>query len=104
MSVSRVKSRVFEDTITPNAGRRDYRGLTRSGPNRFDNLDFDADIFRVLVGFFGLMLGCQELVSTRLGNGSIKCMDAPQPGPSLVAQIRPPNAATAFAHQCNPMP
>ena len=36
--------------------------------------------------------------------GSIRCMAAPRPGPSLAAQMRPPSASTAFAHQCRPMP
>ena len=33
-----------------------------------------------------------------------KCIEAPSPGPSLAAQILPPKAAIAFAHQCSPMP
>ena len=41
---------------------------------------------------------------SRTARGSIKCIDAPSPGPSLAAQILPPSAAIALAHQCSPIP
>ena len=49
--------------------------------------------------------GCsgEESVS-RPASGTIRCSDAPRPGPSLAAQMRPPSALTALAHQCRPMP
>ena len=37
-------------------------------------------------------------------SGTMRCIAAPRPGPSLVAHSRPPSAPMAFAHQCKPMP
>src|SRR6185312_6205535 len=41
---------------------------------------------------------------SRTFTGRSMCMVAPCPLPALLAQIRPPSALSALAHQCRPMP
>src|SRR5205085_11809641 len=45
----------------------------------------------------------RDMVS-RAARGTSRCIDAPRPGPSLAAQIRPPSALSALAHQSRPIP
>src|SRR6516164_3611651 len=41
---------------------------------------------------------------SRAVSGTSRCSAAPRPGPSLAAQICPPSAPMALAHQCRPIP